>query len=111
MAKMTKAELKKRKAALSSLARQQLAKTEIMRFRLEPDNIINLYKLAEKKKVHVSTMVRNWVLECMKLELAAPSSPKRSTKHTNTTDSNLLNDIMVRLDRLETAIHSQKPHI
>lgn len=34
-----------------------------MQFRAEPDDILALYDLAEKRKQRISTMIREWVLE------------------------------------------------
>ena len=65
---MNKQELEKRKAEMTSRARAEVAKTEIVQFRLDPTNILRLYELAEKSKKPLGTMVRNWVLERMALE-------------------------------------------
>lgn len=63
MAKISKEQLKKRKAELGKQAREELAKSEVMRFRLAPTSILQLCELAEQKRQHVGTMVREWVLE------------------------------------------------
>jgi hypothetical protein len=65
---MDKRELEKRKAEMTSRARAEVAKTEIVQFRLDPINILRLYELAEKSKKPLGAMVRNWVLERMALE-------------------------------------------
>ena len=53
---------------MTSRARAEVAKTEIVQFRLDPTNILRLYELAEKSKKPLGTMVRNWVLERMASE-------------------------------------------
>jgi hypothetical protein len=63
VAKMSKEQLKRRKAELGKQAREELAKTEVMRFRLAPADILKLCELAEQKRQHVGAMVREWVLE------------------------------------------------
>jgi hypothetical protein len=65
---MDKRELEKRKAEMTSRARAEVAKTEIVQFRLDPANILRLYELAEKNKKPLGAMVRNWVLERMAVE-------------------------------------------
>jgi hypothetical protein len=60
---MNKQELQKRKTEMTRRARRDIAKTEIIQFRLDKSSILKLYELAEKNKKHVGTMVREWVLE------------------------------------------------
>ena len=73
---MDKRELEKRKAEMTNRARAEVAKTEIVQFRLDPTNILRLYELAEKSKKPLGTMVRNWVLERMALE---PTNGKQAS--------------------------------
>jgi len=76
MPKMTKEELAKRKADMSARARAEVAKTEILQFRLDADNISRLYEFATELKKPVGTMVREWVLERMAAEQGgAPNQP------------------------------------
>jgi hypothetical protein len=105
MPKISKEELKKRKAELGLRAREEIAKTEVMRFRLDPKNILILCELAEKRHQHVGAMVREWVLERMETETAyagkstAPPG-KVSSKKVSENETNSI-DILQRLDRLE----------
>ncbi len=98
MARISKEELQKRKAELSKLARQELAKTEVMRFRLEPNNILKLCELAEQRCQHVGTMVRQWVLERMQTEM----NPDDKTTPASITP--LFNTVLHRIDLLETEV-------
>lgn len=71
MPKMTKEKLAKRKADMAARARAEVAKTEIVQFRLDADNITRLYEFATELKKPVGTMVREWVLERMDAERGA----------------------------------------
>ena len=68
MAKLTDEELKKREAKLFAKARSEISKTGIMQFRLDPENIGVLYDIAARKRVRVSAMLRDWVLERLQSE-------------------------------------------
>jgi hypothetical protein len=115
MAKMTREQLKKRKAELRIVARQQLSKTEVMRFRLDPDNIISLCKIAERKKMNLGAMVRDWVLERMRYELGSKTSSHMTAltfdkfpgNQSLAVDTELLTNIMQRLSRLEATAPKQ----
>jgi chromosome segregation ATPase len=65
---MNKRELEKRKTEMTARARVEIAKTEIVQFRLDPGNILKLYELAEKAKKPLGAMIRDWALERMQLE-------------------------------------------
>lgn len=64
MGKMTKSELKRRKAELKQMVHADIVKREVMQFRLEADNIERLYGIAIQKRKPVGTLVREWVTEC-----------------------------------------------
>jgi hypothetical protein len=66
--KMTKKELQQRMIKLKADARAQVVKTEVMHFRLDADSIGKLYVTAGEKGKPVGTLVREWVLERLKLE-------------------------------------------
>jgi hypothetical protein len=68
MSKMTKKELQQRMTKLKLSARAQLAKTEVMHFRLDADSIEKLYAMAGKKRKPVGALVREWVLERLQTE-------------------------------------------
>jgi hypothetical protein len=69
---MNKAQLEKRKSETIVRAKAELAKTEIVQFRLDPENIMGLFELAELHRKPVGTMVREWVLEKMRQEQSTP---------------------------------------
>ncbi len=106
MAKISKEELNKRKAELGKHAREELSKTEVMRFRMDPKSILRLYELAEKKRQNVGAMVRQWVVERMEAE--ARSGAGRSSKF----DQNdpMFSTILNRLDFLESQINRLAAH-
>lgn len=68
MSKVTKKELAKRKNEMTQRARADVAKTEIMQFRLDTDTIQKLYEHADKAKMPVGTMVRQWVMDRLTIE-------------------------------------------
>ncbi|HEY9871324.1 MAG TPA: hypothetical protein V6D08_19350 [Candidatus Obscuribacterales bacterium] len=74
MPKMTKERLAKRKAAMAARARAEVAKTEIVQFRLDADNISRLYEFATALRKPVGTLVREWVLERMASEQGGSKS-------------------------------------
>lgn len=87
MAKITKKELAKRKSEMTARARAEVAKTEIVQFRVDAEVIEKLYECSAEMKLPVGTMVRQWVIERLSLETAA--------EHNN------IASINERLDRLE----------
>ena len=68
MPKMTKEELANRKVDMALRARTEVAKTEIMQFRLDAANIEKLHEQAAKCKMPVGAMVRQWVLDRLVVE-------------------------------------------
>ena len=68
MSKMTKEELKRRKAELKKIAHAEIIKREVMQFRLEPENIEKLYRIAAQKRKPVGTLVREWMIERINTE-------------------------------------------
>ena len=95
MPKMTKAELAKRKGDMTVRARIEVAKTEIVQFRVDADNINKLYQSAAKAKMPIGTMVRQWVLERLAIE--------ETEKHIDLPQEYLdsIASLHLRLDRLE----------
>lgn len=65
---MTKEELKRRKAELKKIVHAEMIKREVMQFRLEPENIEKLYRIAAQKRKPVGTLVREWIVERINLE-------------------------------------------
>lgn len=70
MPKMTKEELEKRKTDMALRARAEVAKTEIMQFRLDAASIVKLHEQAAKCRMPVGAMVRQWVLDRLAAEEA-----------------------------------------
>jgi hypothetical protein len=68
MSNMTTEELERRKSEMTARARAEVAKTEIVQFRVDAENINKLYEYAAKTKMPIGTMVRQWVLERLKQE-------------------------------------------
>jgi hypothetical protein len=82
MPKMSREELDRRKAQTGERARAEVAKTEIMQFRLDAESIERLYAQSAKCKLPVGAMVRQWVLERLAKEEAHTSSadPESETR-------------------------------
>lgn len=74
MAKMTAGHLAKRKKQSRDAAKAEIAKSEIMHFRLDPKSIQGIYAVAEKQRKNPGALVREWVLE----RLAAESGEGRT---------------------------------
>lgn len=66
---MKKDDLKKRKSELKELVHAEVLRREVMQFRLEPDNIEKLYQIALTKRKPVGTLLREWIVERITLEL------------------------------------------
>lgn len=74
MSKMTKEQLKRRKAELKKIVHAEIIKREVMQFRLEPENIEKLYRIAAQKRKPVGTLVREWIVERINLEPMSKTS-------------------------------------
>jgi hypothetical protein len=95
MTKLSKEELKERMTNLKAKARAEVSKTEVMHFRVDPQNIEQLYVIAGQKKKPVGAMVREWVLERIQLELSSTKSQQPIS----------LTDMNSRLEAVERQLH------
>lgn len=68
MSTLSKKRLQERMDKLKASARAEVAKSEVMHFRLDTPSIEQLYVLAGHKRKPVGTLVREWVLERLQLE-------------------------------------------
>jgi hypothetical protein len=102
MSKMTKEELKKRKAELKKIVHAEILKREVMQFRLEPENIDKLYRLAASKRKPVGTLVREWIIDRINAEL------KDKVNKPVSSDTKLaVNTFDLAMDKLKSEL--QKP--
>ena len=60
---MSKVNLAKAKANLKAYVRKDLSKRELVQFRIDEDHLKQLLEMAEKEKMPLGTMVRDWVIE------------------------------------------------
>lgn len=90
----TKEELAKRKSQMTARARAEVAKTEIVQFRVDAEIIQRLYAQAAKLKIPVGAMVRQWVVE----QLSSEESGGR----------NDIASIHARLDRIEEILTNER---
>ena len=97
MSKLGKKQLQQRMSKLTAAARAEVAKTEVMHFRLDPQSIERLYGLAGQKRKPVGAMVREWVLERMEQELSSAPNPKSVS----------LMDIDKRLESIERQLRKR----
>jgi hypothetical protein len=78
---MNRDELQKRKDELKQIVHADIVRREVMQFRLEPDNIEKLYRIAANKRKPVGTLVREWITDRINSELNEDVS---SSDQTNT---------------------------
>jgi len=99
MPKMTKEELQKRKNEMTAQARAEVAKTEIVQFRVDAENISKLYDHAMASKMPIGTMVRQWVLERLRNEENRELNEKREDESLASLNAKL--DYWVEVDMAE----------
>jgi len=75
MEKVSKEDLEQRKKRLVETARSEVAKREVMHFRLDATTIEALYAIAEEHQKPVGTMVREWVTERLNQERGIEIEP------------------------------------
>src|SRR5580658_8976150 len=63
-------QLEKRIEKLKKKARDYIAKTEIIQFRLDENTYCELFSLAEHQRKPIGTLVREWITDKVKQELA-----------------------------------------
>ena len=78
MGKLSKKQLEERMSKLKASARAEVAKTEVMHFRMDAPSIEQLYILAGQKRKPVGALVREWVMERMQLESNSTTNMKVS---------------------------------
>ena len=66
---MDRDELQKRKDELKQIVHADIVRREVMQFRLEPDNIEKLYRIATEMRKPVGTLVREWITDRINSEL------------------------------------------
>ncbi len=121
MARLSDAELKKRKASLGQEAHAALVKSGVVHFRLEPHNIERIYEVAATRKIRMGQMVREWVLERLEAEMNAGEklhdssllvseliSPALKKSHMDNLDKD---DLLIRLKLLERLLSAQADRI
>jgi hypothetical protein len=70
MPKVTREQATKMRAKLKNQARSEIARKEVVQFRLEPDAIEQLYDIAGKRRKPVGTLIREWIMERLQVESA-----------------------------------------
>ena len=53
---------------MKKAARKQVAKREVLHFRIDQANIFEIYEMAASKKTPVGTMIREWIIERLQQE-------------------------------------------
>jgi len=91
---------------LAAAARKNLIKSEILNFRMSEARIKQLYEVAEKKNVRVSSLLRDWISEKLDHEFATPAS-SASTEAQIATTLNEVNERMIRLEKFVGDIQSR----
>jgi len=81
-------------------AREKAIKSELLNFRMPADRIRLIYEIAEKNKVTISTLLRNWINERIDQEGRTESKPP--TKEQIKVLTKALDDLSERLRKLES---------
>ena len=102
MARMTKEELARRKSEMTARARAEVAKTEIVQFRIDADNISKLYEHAARVKMPIGAMVRKWVMDRLEVE------EKGEQTHLPQTYLDCLVSLQMRLNTVEEVLINEK---
>jgi hypothetical protein len=68
MSKLSESELKARRKRMQQEALKSVAKSEQLNIRMDEDCVIRLYSFAAKAGCPVGTMVREWIVERLKIE-------------------------------------------
>lgn len=91
-------------------SRAELAKKEVVQFRIDTEDLQKLYQVCALKKKPVGTLVREWVLERTEHILSAKETPKTIKLEQNISDiSRQLNFMKDRFERLEAIITQDLP--
>lgn len=75
MAKLDSKQLKKAHSALKDDARQRIADRGLLQFRADPDTVLAVLDAADKNKMAVGALLRQWVQEKLMLETAKDKAP------------------------------------
>lgn len=75
MAKLNAKELKKAHKELQAGARQKVAERGVLQFRADPETILAVLDAAEKNKVPVGTLLRQWVQKKLEIDNAYKKAP------------------------------------
>jgi hypothetical protein len=77
MPKVSREQAVKMRTKLQKQARSEIAKKEVMQFRLEPDAIEQLYDMAGKRRKPVGTLIREWIMERLQAETAGGATTEQ----------------------------------
>ena len=75
LAKLNSKELKKAHQDLKGEARQKVADRGVLQFRADPETILAVLDAAEKNKMPVGALLRQWVQEKLAMENAYKKAP------------------------------------
>ncbi|MFN8659632.1 MAG: hypothetical protein U0105_25075 [Candidatus Obscuribacterales bacterium] len=75
MAKLDKKQLEKAHKELKGDARKRIAERGILQFRADEETILAVMTAAEKAKMPVGTILRQWVQEKLQIETAREKAP------------------------------------
>lgn len=85
-------------------SRAELAKKEVVQFRMDTDDLQKLYQVCALKKRPVGTLVREWVLERSGYELATTPKATNKLEQDIADISCQLNFMKEKVEQLEAAI-------
>lgn len=82
MAKLTSKQLHKAHEEVKNDARQRVAERGILQFRADPETVLAVLSAADKQKIPVGALLRQWVQEKLALEYPAPKVPDMNQRIT-----------------------------
>jgi hypothetical protein len=75
MAKLNSKQVQKAHEDLQTDARQRIAERGILQFRADPETVLAVMDAADKQKVPVGALLRQWVQEKLMIETSTQKAP------------------------------------
>jgi hypothetical protein len=100
-------DVKKRSERMTKEAQAAVAKRGLMQFRADPDVILALYSIATKRKLRISTMLREWVLE--RLEQERGNAPLNLDITVNKQKVGSISLVAAALSSISHSVQAQRP--
>jgi hypothetical protein len=100
------AEIDKAVKKFRAVSRAELAKREVVQFRMDTDDLQKLFQVCALNKKPVGTLVRDWVIERTEHELSAKARQKPTKLEQDVADiGRQLNFMKDKFEQLEATIN------